>query len=168
MYLRHSSVLLERVFLSMLPLLNCPKSGKRIFTSVSVVVQYFSVCHSQVALQTAVRLAHFWSIFTTDCAKENYFDSAAAIWQRGKNESANFCTAQEHGWHLGCPWPRKRHLLANQEAQWWQHQGREGKSHGCAEGSTQLQHPVQLQVCKLCTMCSLGSFPSNRTSWDIS
>ena len=50
MYLRHSSVLLERVFLSMLPLLNCPKSGKRIFKSVSVVVQYFSVLHSQVAL----------------------------------------------------------------------------------------------------------------------
>ena len=23
--------------------------------------------------------------------------------------------------------------LANREAQWWQHQGREGKSHGCAE-----------------------------------
>ena len=50
MYLRHSSVVLERVFLSMLPLLNCPKSGKRIFKSVSVVVQYFSVLHSQVAL----------------------------------------------------------------------------------------------------------------------
>ena len=74
MYLRHSSVLLERVFLSMLPLLNCPKSGKRIFKSVSVVVQYFSVLHSQIALKTAVRLALFWSIFTTDCAKDNYFD----------------------------------------------------------------------------------------------
>ena len=48
MYLRHSSVLLERVFLSMLPLLNCPKSGKRIFKSVSVVVQYFSVLHRKL------------------------------------------------------------------------------------------------------------------------
>ena len=34
----------------------------------------------------------------------------------------------------GCPWPRQLHLLANREAQWGQHQGREGKSHGCAEG----------------------------------
>ena len=59
MYLRHSSVLLERVFLSILPLLNCRKSGKRIFKSVSVVVQYFSVLHSQIALKTAVRLANF-------------------------------------------------------------------------------------------------------------
>ena len=49
-YLRHSYVLLERVFLSILPLLICPKSGKRIFTSVSVEVQYFSVFHSQVKL----------------------------------------------------------------------------------------------------------------------
>ena len=61
-------------FLSMLPLLNCPKSGNSIFTSISVEVQYFSVLHSQIALKTAVRLALFWSIFTTDCAKDNYFD----------------------------------------------------------------------------------------------
>ena len=34
----------------MLPLLNCPKSGERVFKSVSVVIQYFSVSHSQVHL----------------------------------------------------------------------------------------------------------------------
>ena len=58
-YLRRSSVVLEKVFLSKLPLLNFPESGKCIFTTVSVVVQYFSFLHSQVALKTAVRLAHF-------------------------------------------------------------------------------------------------------------
>ena len=58
-YLRRSSVVLEKVFLSKLPLLNCPKSGKCIFTTVSVVVQYFSVFHSEIALQTAVGLAPF-------------------------------------------------------------------------------------------------------------
>ena len=73
-YLRRSSVVLEKVFLSKLPLLNCPKSGKCIFTTVSVVVQYFSVFHSEIALQTAVGLAPFWCIFTIDWAKENYFD----------------------------------------------------------------------------------------------
>ena len=57
--LPRSSVVLEMVFLSKLPLLNCPKSGKCIFTTVSVVVQYFSVFHSEFALQTAVGLAPF-------------------------------------------------------------------------------------------------------------
>ena len=42
-YMLHSSVVLEKVFLSKLPLLNCPKSGKCIFTTVSLVVQYFFV-----------------------------------------------------------------------------------------------------------------------------
>ena len=58
-YLRRSSVVLEKVFLTKLPLLNCPKSGKCIFTTVSVVVQYFSVFHSEIAVQTAVGLAPF-------------------------------------------------------------------------------------------------------------
>ena len=73
-YLRCSSVVLEKVFLSKLPLLNCPKSGKCIFTTVLFVLQYFSVFHSEVALQTSVGLAPFWCIFTIDWAKENYFD----------------------------------------------------------------------------------------------
>ena len=66
----HSSAVLEKVFLSKLPLLNCPNSGKCIFTSVSVVDQYFSVFHNQVPLQTALCLAPFWRIFSTDCAKD--------------------------------------------------------------------------------------------------
>ena len=65
---------LEKVFLSKLPLLNCPKSGKCIFTTVLFVLQYFCVFHSEVALQTSVGLAPFWCIFTIDWAKENYFD----------------------------------------------------------------------------------------------
>ena len=73
-YMLHSSVVLEKVFLSKLPLLNCPKSGKCIFTTVLFVLQYFSVFHSEVALQTAVGLAPFWCIFTINWAKENYFD----------------------------------------------------------------------------------------------
>ena len=73
-YFRRSSLVLEKVFLSKLPLLNCPESGQCIFTTVSVVVQYFSVFHSEIALQTDVGVAPFWCIFTIDWAKENYFD----------------------------------------------------------------------------------------------
>ena len=78
-YMLHSSVVLEKVFLSKLPLLNCPKSGKCIFTTVLFVLQYFSVFHSEVALQTSVGLAPFWCIFTIDWAKENILISS---WNR--------------------------------------------------------------------------------------
>ena len=36
-----------------------------------------------------------------ECWQVHGLDSAAAIWQRCKYESANFCTAQGHGWHPG-------------------------------------------------------------------
>ena len=45
-YLRRSSVVLEKVFLTKLPLLNCPKSGKCMFTTFFSCTSLF-LCFSQ-------------------------------------------------------------------------------------------------------------------------